>query len=87
VAALRFLYSITLKRPWVLQDDIPTARQPLSTADRRPVLVEGLPCVEELEQRAGDGPHENHADRNCKSVGSATLASRPLRGSVESLQG
>jgi len=28
VAALRFLYSVTLKRPWVLQDDIPTARQP-----------------------------------------------------------
>jgi integrase/recombinase XerD len=28
VAALRFLYSVTLKQPWVLQDDIPTARQP-----------------------------------------------------------
>jgi integrase/recombinase XerD len=28
VAALRFFYIVTLKRPWIVEDDIPTSRQP-----------------------------------------------------------
>jgi integrase len=28
VAALRFVYAVTLKKPWIVEDDIPTSRQP-----------------------------------------------------------
>ena len=35
VAALRFFYTVTLKRPWVVEDDIPTGRQ----AKKLPVVL------------------------------------------------
>ena len=35
VSALRFLYTVTLKRPWVVEDDIPTGRQ----AKKLPVVL------------------------------------------------
>ena len=35
VSALRFVYSVTLKRPWIIEDDIPTGRQ----AKKLPVVL------------------------------------------------
>ena len=35
VAALRFFYTVTLKRPWIVEDDIPTSRQ----AKKLPVVL------------------------------------------------
>jgi hypothetical protein len=35
VAALRFFYTVTLKRPWIVEDDIPTGRQ----AKKLPVVL------------------------------------------------
>ena len=62
-------------------DEVDVAGQPVELG--RAGVDHQLPCVGELEQRAGDGPHENHADHNCKSVGPATLTGCPLRGLVE----
>jgi integrase/recombinase XerD len=35
VSALRFVYAVTLKRPWIIEDDIPTGRQ----AKKLPVVL------------------------------------------------
>ena len=35
VSALRFFYTVTLKRPWIVEDDIPTGRQ----AKKLPVVL------------------------------------------------
>src|SRR5271157_5307594 len=35
VSALRFFYTVTLKRPWVVEDDIPAGRQ----AKKLPVVL------------------------------------------------
>jgi site-specific recombinase XerD len=53
VAALRFFYTITLKRPWVVADDIPAGRQ----AKKLPVVLSQdevarfLGAVDNLKQR------------------------------------
>jgi integrase/recombinase XerD len=38
VAALRFVCTVTLKRPWIVEDDIPTSRQPKNPA-RLPLSI------------------------------------------------
>ena len=40
-AALRFVYAVTLKKPWIVEDDIPTSRQPKK-------LPEVVPSPEEV---------------------------------------
>jgi integrase/recombinase XerD len=35
VAALRFFFTVTLKRPWIVEDDIPAGRQAKSTRSHR----------------------------------------------------
>ena len=53
VSALRFFYTVTLKRPWIVEDDIPTSRQ----AKKLPVVLsqeevaQFLGAVENLKHR------------------------------------
>ena len=53
VSALRFFYTVTLKRPWVVEDDIPAGRQ----AKKLPVVLSQdevarfLGAVDNLKQR------------------------------------
>ena len=53
VSALRFFYTVTLKRPWVVEDDIPAGRQ----AKKLPVVLSQhevarfLAAVENLKHR------------------------------------
>jgi len=53
VAALRFLYTVTLRRPWTVEDDIPSCRQPRQLPDvLSPEEVAAfLDAVKKLNQR------------------------------------
>lgn len=53
VAALRFLYTVTLKRPWVVDDDIPTSRQPkkLPVVPSPEEVAQFLDAVKSLKHR------------------------------------
>lgn len=52
-AALRFLYTVTLKRPWVIADDIPTGRQAkkLPVVLSRDEVARFLDAVDNLKHR------------------------------------
>jgi integrase/recombinase XerD len=53
VAALRFLYTVTLKRDWIVDEDIPTGRQPRTLPDVPSQAEVGrlLAAVMDLKQR------------------------------------
>src|SRR5260370_22760653 len=54
VAALRFLYTVTLRQPWVVEDDIPTGRRPqkLPNVLRPEEVAAFLDAVENQRYRA-----------------------------------
>ena len=53
VAALRFLYTVTLKRAWTVEEDIPTGRQPQKLPDvlSQEEVGQFLGAVENLKHR------------------------------------
>jgi integrase/recombinase XerD len=53
IAALRFLYKVTLKRDWNLKDAIPAPRQPqkLPVVLSREEVLHFLGCIEGLKHR------------------------------------
>ncbi len=55
VAALRFLYKVTLHRDWTLQDIIPTPQKPqkLPIVLSREEVLQFLGCVQSLKHRRG----------------------------------
>ena len=60
MAALRFVYTVTLKRPWIVEDDIPTSRQP----QKLPVVpspAEVVRFLDAVKIRTSDDPDRCYA--------------------------